>query len=339
MTAREGAAPIGGEAWLRALVEGMPQMIWRAVGMGHWTWSSPQWHRYTGQSEADSLNGGWLDAVHPEDRDLARDHWARAADQGEFHADLRILAPNGRAKWFQTRGRPLRDPTGEIIEWIGTSTDVDDLRQLQSEQKVLVAELQHRTRNLIAVVHSICAQTIQRAGSLDEFQNSFEERLSALSRVQGLLSVAERDPITIGRLLDLELNALAGGRVAQQVTLDGPETIVGNSAAQTLALAVHELCTNALKYGALSTPGGVLDVCWREHVEDGQPWLFLRWTETGSQHRPSAMSGDRGYGRILIEQALPRQLGARTMLTFGADGMACTIDLPLKPCRSEHAGA
>lgn len=309
-------------------------MIWRAVGLGRWTWSSPQWQRYTGQSQAESCGWGWLDVVHPDDRETAATSWQQAEALGEFHADLRVRSFNGQFKWFQTRGKPVRDETGAIVEWIGTSTDVDDLRQLQSEQKVLVAELQHRTRNLIAVVHSICVQTLQRTATLDEFRDRFEDRLSALSRVQGLLSRSEHDPITIRRLLELELSAIADGQISEQVELTGPDTVVRNSTAQTLALAVHELSTNALKHGALSSSAGRLVVRWRETVRDDHPWLCLEWRETAVS-LPTPSDGRRkGYGHVLIEQALPRQLGARTMLSFGADRMDCIIDLPLKHVRS-----
>ncbi len=326
------------EAWLLALVEGMPQMIWRSAAQGTWTWSSPQWARYTGQATDESNGGGWLSALHPDDQSAAKEAWIVAAEVGEFHAEMRIRRHDGRYRWFQTRGEALRDGKGAIVEWIGTSTDVDDLRQLQSQQKVLVAELQHRTRNLIAVVHSIANQTLQRAGTLDEFRDRFEERLAALSRVQGLLSTSEHTPITIRRLLELELGALAEDHIQERVKTVGPNTIVRNSTAQTLALAVHELATNALKYGALASPNGRLIVQWHEHTRDDNPWLRLEWRETGLLAR-GAPSTTRGYGRILIEQALPRQLGAETRLDLGPGYMTCTIDLPLRHSRQgDHHG-
>jgi two-component system CheB/CheR fusion protein len=308
----------------------MPQMIWRAVGEGSWTWSSPQWQDYTGQDEAQSAGAGWLEVVHPDDRDAGRTAWVHAERQGGFHADLRIRSTSGAYRWFQTRALPIRSDDGAIIEWIGTSTDVDDLRRLQAEQKVLVAELQHRTRNLIAVVHSIAEQTIQRSTSLDDFQDRFDDRLSALSRVQGLLSQAEHDPITIRRLVELELIALAGPRGNERVTLEGPDIPIRNTAAQTLALAIHELSTNALKYGALSSFEGQLSVLWFEHVDAGERWLCVKWLETGLLEVQQPFAERVGYGRVLIEQALPQQLGASTTLTIGHDQVSCTIDLPFQ---------
>lgn len=323
------------ETWLVTLIEGMPQMIWRAVGQGAWTWSSPQWQGYTGQSEGQSAGAGWLDVVHPDDRDSGRTAWAEAEQQGEFHADLRIRNTMGAYRWFQTRALPIRSDEGAIIEWIGTSTDVDDLRRLQAEQKVLVAELQHRTRNLIAVVHSIAEQTIQRSTSLDDFQDRFDDRLSALSRVQGLLSHAEHDPITIGRLVELELIALAGPRGRERVTLTGDDIAIQNTAAQILALAIHELSTNALKYGALSSPEGHLSVSWFEYEDARGRWLCVKWLETGLALSQQGTPERVGYGRVLIEQALPQQLGAATVLSINRDQVSCVIDLPLEHYRAE----
>lgn len=323
------------EAWLRTLVEGMPQMIWRAVAVGSWTWSSPQWLHYTGQSSAESSGSGWLQAIHPDDRATAKAAWVEAELRGEFHADLRVRNRTGQYKWFQARGEPVRDEAGATLEWIGTSTDIQDLRQLQTEQKILVAELQHRTRNLIAVIHSICMQTLRGAASLDQFADRFEERLAALSRVQGLLSTSEHDPITIRRLLELELQALGAGRADRQVQLIGPDTIIRNSTAQTLALAVHELSTNALKYGALSSSSGALRVSWLEHARDGHPWLRLDWRERVGVETDLRTPERRGFGRDLIEQHLPRQLGAQTDLKFKDHGVECVIDLPLRHYRAE----
>lgn len=318
------------QAWLLALVKGMPQMIWRAVGHGSWTWSSPQWQDYTGQDKQQSAGAGWQQAVHPDDRAAARQAWAQVDQEEEFHVDLRIGTPDGTYRWFKTHALPIRDQDGAIVEWIGTSTDIDDLRQLQEEQKILVGELQHRTRNLIAVVHAISVQTIQSSTSLDDFEERFEERLAALSRVQGLLSRSEHEPITIGRLIKLELDALANLQDQDRVSLNGIDIPIRNTAAQTLALAIHELATNALKYGALSHSGGKLMVSWHERGDGEERMMRVEWAERGLPPRQAHDFGKIGYGRILIEQSLPQQLGAATAMTFDDDGVRCVIDLPFR---------
>lgn len=316
------------KAWLVALVEGMPQMIWRSMDGGAWTWSSSQWRDYTGQTEEQSRGEGWLEVVHPEDRGAAVREWTQASALGEFRLSLRIRRVDGAYRWFQISALPIYRDDGGIAEWIGTATDIDDLRRLQAEQKVLVGELQHRTRNLLAVVHAIATQTVEGSESLVDFQDSFDERLSALGRVQGLLSQAERDPITIEKLIQLELHALAGPQAQSRMRLHGPEIPIKKSAAQTLALAIHELSTNALKYGALSGPTGKLAVSWKEHIVAGGRMLRVIWEEAGVEGLGAVVPERRGYGRILIEEALPQQLGAATELRYAEGGVRCIIDLP-----------
>ncbi|MBE7209385.1 MAG: PAS domain-containing protein [Gluconacetobacter diazotrophicus] len=115
------------EGRLRKLMEGVPQLVWRSCARGRWTWASPQWVAYTGQTAEESSGEGWLDALHPDDRDAARDAWTRAAADGVLQVDCRIRhAPSGQYKWFQTRGVPIRDADGAVAEWLGTCTDIDD---------------------------------------------------------------------------------------------------------------------------------------------------------------------------------------------------------------------
>ncbi len=158
------------EGRLRTLMEGIPQLVWRAVDGGHWTWSSPQWTAYTGLTEAESRQLGWMRAVHPDDREAAKQAWEAAVINGALNVEQRLLnASEGRYRWFHIRSAPVRDEQGRIVEWLGTSTEIDDLRRLQEEQKVMVAELLHRTRNLITVIRSIANQTLQTSEELGYF--------------------------------------------------------------------------------------------------------------------------------------------------------------------------
>jgi PAS domain S-box-containing protein len=323
---------------LRALVGGIPQLVWRATDAGEWTWSSPQWTAYTGQTEEESRGWGWLDALHPDDRSAARTVWAEAGPRGTLDVEYRIRrASDGDCRWFSTRATPVRDEDGTIMEWLGTSTDVDDLRQLQGEQEVLVAELQHRTRNLIGVVRSIVDRTLAGSPSLDAFQERFRDRMAALARVQGLLARKETGQrVTFDELIRTELAGLGvlgrdGG--GPQVTLDGPEGVrLRSVTVQAFALGLHELATNALKYGALSKPEGHLTVHW--NVDDGigaERRLTVSWQESGV---PVVETADgqlprRGYGRELIERALPYQLQAETLYELTPKGVRCRIALPI----------
>lgn len=321
------------ELRLQTLVEGVPQMVWRAVDEGRWTWSSSQWTSYTGQAERDSHNHGWLEPVHPDDREPVLAVWQGAMERGEFHADYRIFhRAEERYRWFQTRATPVRDDRGEITEWLGTSTDVDDLRGLQERQKVLVAELQHRTRNLMGVVRTTADRTGETSKDFADFRDRFRDRLEALARVQGLLSrLNETDRIAFDELIQTEISAMHGS--GERVTLDGPSGVrLRSSMVQTLALALHELATNAVKYGALGQPEGHLAISWHMVEPDrrGRPRLRIEWRESGvKMPAPGTAPQGDGQGRELIERALPYQLGAETSFELGPDGVHCTITVPV----------
>ncbi len=316
------------EGRLRTLIEGIPQLVWRAEPGGHWTWSSPQWSAYTGLTEAESRDLGWVKAVHPDDRESAMQAWQAAFD-GALNTEFRLIgAADQRYRWFHVRSAPVRGERGQIVEWLGTSTEVDDLRRLQEEQKVMVAELQHRTRNLITVVRSIANQILRSSDSLGAFRSHFNDSLDALSRVQGLLSKSGQQPFTFGALLRMELDALGAGTARSRVFMDGPDVPLRKSTMQTLALAVHELATNACKYGALATEEGRLRVTWQLRHQDGEARLRIEWAEDGFNRPtpPGGLSG--GYGRKLIEEALPYTLDAKTSYELTDAALRCTIELP-----------
>ncbi len=321
------------ERRLQVLMEGIPQLVWRAVGEGYWTWSSPQWRQYTGFGPQDSQGLGWLSAFHPEDHDALRTAWRDAQADGIFEIDARICRANDNSfRWFQTRASAVRDEAGAIIEWLGTSTDVHDMRELQERQKILVAELQHRTRNLMSVVRSVSDKTSRASANLSEFRARFRDQLEALSRVQGLLSrLNEHERVTFDELIHAELGSMNG--TTDQVTLHGPKGVrLRSSAVQILAMALHELATNAVKYGALSQPLGRLVVHWTLETiaADDTAWLHIDWREKGviiPPVPPARLGG--GQGRELIERALPYQLRAKTSFKIESDGVHCTISMPI----------
>ena len=317
----------------RALIEGIPQLIWRAKAGGRLTWSSPQWSAFTGLSADESRGRGWLAAIHPDDRTIAKKAWRDAGSDKPLESEMRIYhAAEGRYRWCRSRATPVRDEAGQSVEWFGTSTDVDQLKQLQEHQRILVAELQHRTRNLIAVVQAIAGQALRASRSPEDFKERFDDRLAALSRVQGLLSRSNVAPIHFRDILRLEIEALDLDTTGSRLQIDGPDVLVRSSVVQTLSLALHELAVNARKHGALSSGGGRLSVTW-ECVRDdgGAPWLRIDWSELGIKgERESGSPPTMGYGRTLLERALPHSVGARTSFDLGDAALHCVIELPLQ---------
>jgi two-component sensor histidine kinase len=203
------------------------------------------------------------------------------------------------------------------------------LRDSVENQRVLVAELQHRTRNIIAVVQSIAEQSAENTSSAGSFLEGFNRRLSALSRVQSLLSRSDAERITVGALVRMELEAIGFSGMSDRISLSGPELRLPNAVVQTLALVLHELTTNALKHGSLGRETGTLDVVWHLRL-DPDRHLVLEWKERGLQLSPQQqVFAHRGQGSELIEEALPYTLGARTSLKLEESGLVCVIDLPL----------
>jgi PAS domain S-box-containing protein len=319
------------EELFRVLATNIPQLVFRTKPNGERTWASPQWAVFTGLSFADSIGFGWLEAVHPDDREPTRGGWQEAQAKGEYYVEHRVRrADNGDYRWHQTRAVPLKKGA-EIdgTEWVGTMTDIHELRMLQDRQTVLLAELQHRRRNLLAVVQSLARQTIRSTRSIDEFADAFESRLGALSRMQGLLARSDNQPIDLRELVGSELEAHNdGGARPDKLTVEGPPALLPATSAQSLALALHELATNAVKYGALGQPSGRLAVRWEINGHESKRRARLEWRESGVA-MPEGGRMRRGYGSELIERALPYQLGATTKLEFGPDGVRCEIIVPI----------
>jgi PAS domain S-box-containing protein len=326
------------EQRFRLLATSIPQLVFLTRPDGNRTWPSPQWTAFTGLSFDDSLGLGWMEAVHPEDRDATQNAWQVARSKGEYYIEHRVRRQaDGEYLWLQTRAKPLEGESAVSSDWVGTMTDIDALRGLQSRQHVLMAELQHRTRNLLSVVQSIANQTIRSSSSLDVFGTQFGSRLRALSRVQSLLARVEDQAIDLHALVTAELAAHSeNGTESSKINVSGPAVALPATAAQALGLALHELATNAVKYGALAQPAGRLAVKWELKAKMPRSEIALEWRESGVSMPEVGSPRRKGYGSELIERALPYQLRAKTQLEFGPDGVRCTILVPV-PTESINA--
>ncbi|SER70910.1 PAS domain S-box protein [Rhizobium sp. NFR03] len=327
---RAGQKLTENEERFRLLATNIPQLVFRCLADGSRTWGSPQWVDYSGLDQPQSLGLGWLNAVHPEDRALTLAAWQAAANTGECYVEHRVRRASDDAyRWHQTRALPVLTAFGEPSgDWIGTMTDIHELRALKDRQDVLVAELQHRTRNLLAVVQSVASQTLRSSASMESFGAEFSSRLRALSRVQGLVARAA-ETISLRDLIEGELRAHGAASRMEAVQAEGPPVTVPTLGAQALGLALHELATNAIKYGALSQENGMLRILWTLEENAGERVVLLEWREEGVSMPADGAPRRKGYGRELIERALPYQLNAKTDLQFLDDGIRCLIRVPL----------
>lgn len=274
--------------------------------------------------DGDSMHG-WLRQILPEDRRRVLEA-VRAVRAGEATTyEFRIRRPtDGEERWIRNTDFPLFDAAGRVQRVGGIAADITDAKTSQERQEVLINELQHRSRNLLGVITAVANRTLGAGGTVPDF----ETRLKALSRAQGLLSAFGSDTVEVGALVRMELAAHTEIR-PPKVTITGPKAKLTARQVQNFSLVLHELSTNAVKYGALRDGAGRLFITWvvmRDKRD--RPRLRLIWIESGVDVPPEGVTR-RGYGRELIENALVYALRARTEYVLGEDGVRCRIEMPL----------
>ncbi|HWF00844.1 MAG TPA: HWE histidine kinase domain-containing protein [Caulobacteraceae bacterium] len=265
----------------------------------------------------------WLDLVVDEDRPGVVAAYNRTRQGERVRHEYRIRrAGDGEERWIGATDFPLFDAPGPAAHIGGIASDITEAKRSLARNEILVAELQHRSRNLLAVVAAIASRTLRLGGDYA----AFESRLAALSRAQGLLGRDAAETVDVGDLVRGELAAHAEAG-AGRARVSGPPAPLAAHQVQTLTLVLHELTTNAVKYGALAQPQARLDVEWRiEHGPGSEDRLRLAWRESGVRIEAT---NRRGFGRELIERVAAGAPGARTHYTIGQDGVACELEIAL----------
>ena len=275
----------------------------------------------------------WL----PDGRRAVREDYPGArALRGEVVLNQECLRRDaaGGDRWFRVSGVPMRGEDGDIAAALVVVVDVDEEKRASERQDLLTRELDHRAKNVLAVVQA--ALRLTRADDMAGFVRAIEGRVAALARAQTLLARDRWAGADLRALLRGELAAFLDGGSGPRTELHGPVVALPPGAAQPLAMAIHELATNAVKYGALSAPDGRLSIGWQ--VEDkGSRTLRLRWEETGGP--PTAgPPARRGFGSRVLERTLRDQLGGAASMAWNG-GLTCEIDLPLDRGRRAGDGA
>lgn len=425
----------------------VPQMIWSTRPDGHHDFFNARWYEFTGLPHGSTDGDAWLNVFHPEDQPRAEDIWRRCLASGEpYEIEYRLRHSSGEYRWVLGRALPLRDSDGTIERWMGTCTDIDDLKRSSTElqrtsallslisdsspdmiyakdrnsrviyanrtaqrligvpleqfighndldwatdkaqaeaiiandrrvmeegrtfdadevftdpsgdtrvyrsqkaplrngrgeivglvgvtsditerhraverERLLAREVDHRAKNLLTIVQSILRLT--RASEVGEYAKGVEERVHALSRVHGLLAGNRWEGARLDVLVQEELAAFLSARPGS-VRVSGPEVRLRPDAAQGMAMVLHELATNAAKYGALSVEGGELDVTWR--VEGDA--LRLQWTERGGPKVERPLH--RGFGSTLVQGTIERQLHGQITMRWEPEGLNADLQIP-----------
>ena len=311
------------EEHFRLLADSLPQLVWTAGPDGRIEYMSARRERYGATGRAD-----WEGIIHPDDRRATAEAWLRASETGlPYEMEHRLFVVGKGYAWHLSRASPLLDAQGAVVRWYGTTTDIDEQKQREENIRDLMAELNHRSRNLLAVAQAIARCGVASATTIQEFQARYSERLIGLAASQDLLTDRNWRGVPLEALVRAQAAPISASREKRFVS-EGPMILLSPNATQTLGLALHELCDNALKHGALSNDDGDVSLVWRIDESGAEPNFEMTWRERGGPLVNAAPIS--GFGSVVLERITAAALNATSTLSFGVDGVAWRLVAPLK---------
>ncbi|MEO0032506.1 MAG: hypothetical protein RIS94_2264 [Pseudomonadota bacterium] len=328
VTARHAAENALREIDLRLsiLADNISQLAWIAAPDGALTWYNKRWYDYTGTTYDEMKGWGWEKVHHPDHIDRVREKFRGDVAAGrEWEDTFPLRSADGAWRWFLSRAKPIRDAEGRIINWFGTNTDVTELLEKEEHIRVLLMEVNHRSKNMLSVVQALARRS---GGSDPAFLERFENRLASLSANQDLLVRRGWATIPMEELVEAQL-AILGRESRAQVRTRGHPIDLSPRTAEILGMALHELATNALKYGALSRATGAVDLSWAE-TEDQR--FRVVWQESSG---PTVTQPDSaGFGTTLIRHIPARSLDAQVALDYRAEGLIWRLECDAQTART-----
>jgi two-component sensor histidine kinase len=228
--------------------------------------------------------------------------------------------------WLEEVSKAEFDAAGRLIRLKGLTLDITEKKRAEERQNALMAELDHRVKNVLARVAGVAMSTRRASSSMDEFVRALDGRIQSMATAHSLLTQSRWYGAS---LPDLVRNQLAPYTTDANVTISGADVTLSAAGTQALAMVLNELVTNAAKYGALSTPGGRVLVSWdRQPNEKAEESLIIVWQERGG---PTIVAPIRsGFGTSLIRDLIPHELGGTVDLALAPDGVCCIITIPLE---------
>lgn len=299
---------------LRAIIDSIPVMIAVYDPSVNMMLLNREFERLTGWSTESAAGISLMEEVYP-DPAYRAEVW-RFMQSCTGWMDIRMRTREGdtlETSWANVR---LADD-----RLVGIGLDITDRKQAERHRKLLVDELNHRVKNTLAVVQAIAAQSFRPVPGAAEAQRAFSGRLAALAAAHDLLTATNWEAAELGALARASIGAACGSPEA--IALAGPRVVLPPKQALTLAMALHELCTNAAKYGALSVPQGRIALTWQTGRGAAARTLTLTWRESGGPEVTAPAR--RGFGTLMIEQALAQDFDGEVQLAFDPGGLACRM--------------
>jgi PAS domain S-box-containing protein len=314
------------EERLRALVTATSDVVYRMSA--DWT----EMRQLDGRgflADTESPSVSWIEEyLFPEDEPAVRAAIDEAiSKKGVFELEHRVRRVDGSGGWTLSRAIPLLDEQGSITQWFGMATDVTERRKTEAHLRLVVHELNHRVKNNLAMIQAIAAQTFRSADDLAQAQESFTARIVALAHASDLLTGERWVGASLRGIVEQALDPQRPAR--ERCSVEGPDLKLSPKTALSLSLAMHELSTNAVKYGAWSSAAGTVSVSWSLQEATGSAGtLKLEWREAGGP--PVAQPRRRGFGSRLIERGLAAEMGGEVQLIFKPEGLLCKISAPIE---------
>ncbi len=319
------------EAGFRALADSMPQMVWSTRPDGFHDYYNARWYEFTGTPPGSTDGEGWNGMFHPDDQDRAWSRWRQSLETGEpYQIEYRLRHHSGEYRWTLGRALPVRDASGRITRWFGTCTDIHETKLAAEEREVVAQELSHRIKNIFSVLTAIISLSARSNPQVKPFAEQLRQRISAMGRAHDLVrphSAASRPAHSQSSLKVLveQLVAPFNNASGDRIRFEGADAVIDDASATPLALLVHELATNAAKYGGLSAPDGSVTIAGE--VKDDR--YHMTWKERKAPASGGVPAGPDGFGSRLVSLSVEGQLGGTLDRFWESDGLRAEISLPL----------
>ncbi len=267
-----------------------------------------------------------LAGVHPDDIGKVEQFRSEAFRERrrEYNVEYRIIRPDGQLRWAETRCFLSFSGQGQPRRVVGVSIDITERKQVEEQQRTLLAELDHRVKNALSTVSAVVSHTWQGRRSVADFVGALDGRIRSMATTHELLSSSRWQGVSLTELVRRELEPYA---TRNNTAIDGPDILLKPEAGQAMATVLHELATNAAKYGALSTKYGRVSIRWDRHL-NGHPraHLVFEWQELGGP--PVVALGKSSYGTSTIRDLIPYEFGGTVDLVLAPEGVQCRLQLP-----------
>ena len=310
----------------RTMADALPQMVWSTLPDGFHDYYNARWYEFTGVPEGSTDGEAWNGMFHPDDQDRAWAIWRHCLASGDpYEIEYRLRHRSGEYRWTIGRALPVRDGGGTIIRWIGTCTDIHATKLVAQQNEILSRELSHRIKNIFAVIAGLVSLSSRQQPGHESFATSLKQRISALGRAHEFVRPHsdESRPDDLPESLHGIIRQILAPYPAltdSKIIIGGDDIKVDDRGATPIALVIHELATNAAKYGALSVSEGEVAI----RTETDGDAVTIAWCETGGPALGGAPMRS-GFGSKLMELSVVNQLGGTFDREWRPAGLAAVI--------------